>query len=51
MGRDAAWLYCTMHGAVTGVETEGMKVKSIEWAGSGMKGEVPAILARLKKLR
>jgi len=50
MGRDPAWLYCSKHGEVTGVESQGMKVKSIKWAGSGMKGEVPPQLSKLKKL-
>ena len=47
MGRNTAWLYCSKHGEVTGVESQGMKVMSIKWAGAGMKGEVPPQLAKV----
>ena len=51
MGNDVAWMYCSEHGVVNGVESEGNKVTKINWAGAGLKGDVPSILSKLTKLR
>ncbi|GMH94417.1 hypothetical protein TrVE_jg4905 [Triparma verrucosa] len=51
MKQDIAWMYCTEHGSVTGVESVNGEVTKINWAGAGLQGEVPLQLSKLKKLR
>ncbi|GMH81592.1 hypothetical protein TL16_g08981 [Triparma laevis f. inornata] len=51
MGQDLAWMYCTEHGSVNGVESEGGKVTRIIWAGAGFTGDVPSQISKLKKLK
>ena len=39
MKQDIAWMYCTEHGSVTGVESVNGEVTKINWAGAGLQGE------------